>query len=136
MRGKLDYRSSFTSRITFDTSNQLTLTKTYTDGVSEGKIRNTFTNITSLIVWPLKNLSVQPSVMYYHNNYYPTYRDNVFLNCKIEYSLRGVVFSIHTTNLLDNRVFRRFTDNGIVSRSNEYRLRGRTVMFGVRLRLF
>lgn len=136
LRGKLGYRSSFTAWISFDTSNELTLTKTYTDGISEGKIRNTFTNITSLIVWPLKNLSVQPSVMYYHNNYYPTYRDNVFLNCKIEYSLREVVFSIHTTNLLDNRVFRRFSDNGIVSRSNEYRLRGRTVMFGVRLRLF
>lgn len=136
LRGTLGYRSSFTRWLTLDTSNTLSLTKSYTDGVSDGKVRNSFSSFTSLIVSPFRHLSFYPAVAYYHNNYSSAYRDNVFLNCRIEYSIGEVTLSFEGRNLLDNTVFRRFTDNGIISRSNEYKLRGRTLMAGIRIKVF
>ncbi|MDE6753759.1 MAG: hypothetical protein K2J82_04005 [Muribaculaceae bacterium] len=136
LKGRLDYTASLKGWLTFSTRNEVTFTKIFTDGKREGKIRTVFSNISSLTVSPIKNLFFRPSVMFYHNNYFDSYRNNVFLNCRMEYTLGEVILSVQADNLLDNKIFRRFSDNGIISRSNEYQLRGRTIMFGVRLRLF
>lgn len=134
-RGKLTYRMAFARWIAFDTANELTLTGIYTDGSKDGHTRNTFTSLTSFELSPVRQLFIIPSVMYYHNNYSTSYRDNVFLNCKVEYTVGRVVLTLQGCNLLDSRVFRRFTDNGIISRSNEYHLRGRMMLVGVRIKI-
>ncbi|MDE6008789.1 MAG: hypothetical protein K2G90_06230 [Muribaculaceae bacterium] len=135
-KGGISYRNSFARWLTFNTDNEINLTKTYTDGKSDGKILNAFSSVCSLSISPLKRLSLIPAVMFYHNNYSNDYRNNLFLNCDVEYRIGEAVLSVKGINLLNSTVFRRFSDNGIVSRSNEYHLRGRTLMFGIRIRLF
>ena len=73
--------------------------------------------------------------MYYYNDYTSSGRSNTFLNCNIEYTLGETILSIDCSNLLDSRYFRRYNDNGIIRHTSEYRLRGRTIMFGVRFRI-
>ena len=97
--------------------------------------KHTFTNATSIILWPFKQLNVSPSVMFYNNNYSTSYRNNVFLNCNIEYTLGNTILSLQCSNLLNNNVFRRYNDNGIIRYSSEYHLRGRTIMVGIRIRI-
>lgn len=135
LRAKISFNASFARWITFDTSNEFSLSKSYTDGISNGDAKHTFTNTTSLALWPCKQLSITPSVMYYYNDYSTNYRNNTFLNCNIEYTLGNAILSLNCSNLLDNKVFRRFNDNGIVQYSSQYRLRGRTIMLGVRFRV-
>lgn len=135
LRAKISFNASFDRWITFDTSNEFSLSKTYTDGLSNGNAKHTFANITSLVLWPCKNLSLMPSVMYYYNDYSTNYRNNTFLNCNIEYSIGNTILSLQCNNLLDSRNFRRFNDNGIIQYSSQYHLRGRTIMFGVRFRI-
>ncbi|MDE5975880.1 MAG: hypothetical protein K2G69_04975, partial [Muribaculaceae bacterium] len=60
------------------------------------------------------------------------YRTNLFLDCTAEYRLRDVTLTLKGVNLLDSKVFRKFSDNGIISRSTEYHLRGRMLLAGVR----
>lgn len=135
LRARISYNASFTRWLSFDTSNELTLSKSYTDRQPNDGTKHTFANSTSLIVWPYKQLSLSPSVMFYHNNYSSSYQNNTFLNFNIEYTFGNVILSLQCSNLMDNNVFRRFSDNGIVRYSSEYRLRGRTIMFGIRIRL-
>ncbi len=120
LRARISYNASFTRWITFDTTNEFSLSKTFTNGISNGEAKHTFTSITSFTVWPCKRLSLKPSVMYYYNDYTTSNRSNTFLNCNIEYTLGDTVQSI---------------DNGIIRHTSRYRLRGRTIMFGVRFRI-
>lgn len=135
LRAKISFNASFARRISFDTSNEFALSKSYTDGISNGSAKHTFVNATSLVCWLCKQLTLTPSVMYYYNDYSTDYRNNTFLNCNIEYSLGNTTLSLNCSNLLDSRVFRRYNDNGIIQYSSQYRLRGRTIMFEVRFRL-
>lgn len=135
LRASVSYNASFTGWLTFDTSNEFSLSKTYTDGISNVEAKHTFASISSLTVWPFRRLSVRPSVMYYYNDYTSSGRSNTFLNCNIEYTLGETILSIDCSNLLDSRYFRRYNDNGIIRHTSEYRLRGRTIMFGVRFRI-
>lgn len=135
LRAMISFNASFARWITFDTSNEYSLSKTYTDGISNGCTKHTFTNATSFTFWPCKQLSLMPSVMYYYNNYSTSYRNNTFLNCNIEYTIGNTIIFLNCSNLLDSTVFRRFNDNGIVQYSSQYHLRGRTIMVGVRLRI-
>lgn len=135
LRAKLSFNASFVRWITFDTSNEFSLSKTFTDGAANGNAKHTFTNVTSLVLWPCKQLSITPSVMYYYNDYSTNYRNNAFLNCNIEYTIGNTILSLNCSNLLNSRVFRRFNDNGIIQYSSQYRLRGRTTMMGVRFKI-
>ena len=135
LRAKISYNAMFAQWISFDTSNEFAITKTYTDGISNGSAKHTFTNVTSLVFWPCKQLSITPSVMYYYNDYSSNYRNNTFLNGNIEYTLGNVILSLNCSNLLDSKVFRRYNDNGIVQYSSQYQLRGRTIMAGIRFRI-
>lgn len=132
LRANISFNASFARWITFETSNEFSISKTYTDGISNGSAKHTFSNVTSLVVWPYKQISVAPSVMYYYNDYSTNYRNNIFLNCNIEYSLGNSIIFLKCNNLLDSRIFRRYNDNGIIQYSSQYRLRGRTIMLGVR----
>lgn len=132
LRAKISFNASFARWITFETSNEFSLSKTFTDGIDNGNAKHTFTNVTSFVIWPCKQLSLTPSVMYYYNDYSTNYRHNTFLNCNIEYSLGNTILSLKCSNLLDIRVFRRYNDNGIIRYSSQYRLRGRAIMLGVR----
>lgn len=132
LRANISFNASFVRWITFETSNEFSISKTYTDGISNGSAKHTFSNATSLVVWPYKQISVAPSVMYYYNDYSTNYRNNIFLNCNIEYSLGNSIIFLKCNNLLDSRIFRRYNDNGIIQYSSQYRLRGRTIMLGVR----
>lgn len=132
LRANISFNASFARWITFETSNEFSLSKTFTDGISNGNAKHTFTSATSFVIWPCKQLSLMPSVMYYYNDYSTSYRNNTFLNCNIEYSLGNTILSLKCGNLLDSRVFRRYNDNGIIQYSSQYRLRGRTIMLGVR----
>lgn len=136
LRANLAYNASFLHWVTFETTNDFTLTESYTDGNPNGKIWHTFTNSTSLIIRPCKIISLSPSVSFYNNNYSSAHQNNVFLNCNAEYSTGKVIISLRCSNLLNNCVFRRFYDNGIISYSSEYRLRGRTLMLGIRIKIF
>lgn len=135
LRAKLSFNASFARWITFDTSNEFSLSKTFTDGKANGSVKHTFTNVTSLVLWPCKKLSITPSVMYYYNDYSTDYRNNTFLNCNMEYTIGSTILFLNCSNLLDSRTFRRYNDNGIIQYSSQYRLRGRTIMFGVRFRI-
>ncbi|MGN0319062.1 MAG: hypothetical protein ACI4E1_14125 [Lachnospira sp.] len=132
LRARIAFNASFASWITFDTSNEYSMSKTYTDRIPNGSAKHAFTNATSFVFRPFKQLSLTPSVMYYYNDYSTNYRNNAFLNCDMEYSIGNTIFSIKCSNLLDSRIFRRFNDNGIIQYSSQYRLRGRTIMLGVR----
>lgn len=135
MKANLSLNAAFADWVTFDTSNDFELSESCTDSETNGKKWHTFTNSTSLALWVCKRLCLMPSVMFHHNNYYSAYRNNVFLNCNVEYTLGKTMFFMQCDNLLDNNIFRRYSDNGVISYSCEYRLRGRTVMFGARIRI-
>lgn len=135
LRAMLSYNASFARWFSFETANEFTLSRSYTDGQANDGTKHTFTNSTSVTLWPYKQLSISPSVMFYHNNYTTSYRNNVFLNCNLEYTLGNTILSLQCSNLLNNNIFRRFNDNGIIRYSSEYRLRGRTIMFGIRIRI-
>ena len=74
-------------------------------------------------------------MQYYFNNYYTDGRHNVFLDCSLEYYWGRATISLRCANLLDNDTFRRINDNGIIRYSSEYRLRGRTLMLGLRIKI-
>lgn len=135
LRAALSYTASFTRWLSFETSNQFTLSKSHTDGRADDRPRNTFSSTCSLTAWPTGNLGISPSVMYHYNDFSTDYRNNVFLNCRIEYILSRVTLTLQCQNLLDNRVFRRFSDNGIIRHSGEYRLRGRLFLLGAMFRI-
>ncbi|MGN0049459.1 MAG: hypothetical protein ACI37U_11280 [Bacteroides sp.] len=135
MRAKLSFNASFAHWITFDTSNEFSLSKTFTDGTANGNAKHTFTNVTSLVLWPCKQLSITPAVMYYYNDYSTNYRNNTFLNCNMEYTIGNTILSLNCSNLLNSCVFRRYNDNGVIQYSSQYSLRGRTIMVGVRFRI-
>ncbi|MCH5236079.1 MAG: Plug domain-containing protein [Muribaculaceae bacterium] len=132
LRFNISYNASFTRWLTFSTSNEFALSKTFTNGKSNGRAKHTFSNSTSFIVRPYKSLTLAPAVMYYYNDYSTDYRNNVFMNCDIEYSFNDFILFLKGRNLLDSKIFRRYNDNGIIQYSSEYRLRGRTIMVGVR----
>lgn len=135
LRANISFNASFAKWLAFDTSNEFSLSKTFTDGLSNGKAKHAFSNVTSLVLWPFKQLCITPSVMYYYNDYSASYRNNTFLNCKIEYTIKDIVLSLQCSNLLDSKIFSCFSDNGVIRYSSQYRLRGRTIMLGVRFRI-
>ena len=135
LSGRISFIASFTKWLSISTDNECRVTRTKTEGIRTDATRYSLTSMTSLTLSPDRPLSIIPAVTVYNNNFSTNYRTNVFLDCTAEYALHNVILSVKTTNLLDNRFFRRFTDNGIISRSMEYRLRGRTILFGIRLNL-
>ncbi len=94
LRANISFTASFARWITFETSNEFSLSKTFTDGIANGNAKHTFTNSTSFVIWPCKQLSLMPTVMYYYNDYSASYRNNTFLNCNIEYSLGNAILSL------------------------------------------
>ena len=135
LSGRLSFNASFTGWLSLSTDNECRITRTKTEGVKAADTRYSLTSMTSLTLTPVNPLSIIPSVAVYHNNFSTTYQTNIFLDCTAEYAFHNVILSVKSTNLLDNRVFRRFTNNGIISRSTEYRLRGRTILLGIRLNI-
>lgn len=135
LRAKVSFNASFARWINIDTSNEFSLSKTYTDGISNSTAKHTFANATSFVFWPYKQLCLTPSLIYYYNDYSKDYRNNTFLNCNIEYSFGNTILSLNCSNLLNNRVFRRYNDNGSIQYSCQYRLRGRTIMLGGRFKI-
>ncbi len=136
MQANLSYIASFTKWFSFETSNYYSLSKPYTDGKERGMTYKTFTTSSSIILWPCSKLKLMPSVQYSYNNYFPTGRNTTFLNCEIEYYLGRVTLSLKGTNLLDKDVYRRISDNGITRYVSDYKLRGRSVLLGIRLKVF
>lgn len=135
LRATVAFNAAFASWIAFDASNRFSLSRTFTDGTSNGGAKHTFSNTASLVLWPCRRLSIKPSAMFYYNDYSTSYRSNVFLNCDMEYTTGNLILYLQCSNLLDSKVFRSFNDNGIIQRSSQYMLRGRTVLFGVRFRI-
>ena len=132
LRFNISFNASFTGWLTFNMSNEFSLSKTFANGKSNGSARHTFSNSTSFIISPHKRLTVMPGLMYYYNDYSTVYRNNFFLNCDIEYSFNDFTLFLKGSNLLDSLTFRKYNDNGIIQYLSEYRLRGRTIMFGIR----
>ena len=131
----LSYTAEFAKWISFGTENSYSLSRPYTDGQAGGVTYHTFSSTASLGIWPVRQLRIAPSVQYYFNNYYDDGRHNVFLDCSLEYYWGRAVIFLRCANLLDNDTFRRVTDNGITRYSSEYRLRGRTLMLGLRIKI-
>ena len=135
LQASLSYSASFARWISFETGNSYSISKPYTDGQAGGVTYHTFSSTASLGIWPLRQLRIAPSVQYYFNNYYTDGRHNVFLDCSLEYYWGRATISLRCANLLDNNTFRRINDNGIIRYSSEYRLRGRTLMLGLRIKI-
>lgn len=135
LQASLSYSASFARWISFETLNSYSLSKPYTDGQASDVTYHTFSSNTSLGIWPLKQLRIAPSVQYYFNNYYTDGRHNVFLDCAIEYYWGRATIFMRCANLLDNDTFLRVNDNGIIRYASEYRLRGRTLMLGLRIKI-
>lgn len=135
LRAKISYRASFAGWLSFETSNEYALSRSFTDGKAREGAKHAFTNATSIVLWPHRKLHVSPSVVCYHNNYAASYRNNLFLDCSIEYTPGRTILYIGCSNLLDSKVFRRLNDDGIIRYASEYRLRGRTMMAGFRIRI-
>ena len=135
LQASLSYTAEFAKWISFGTENSYSLSRPYTDGQAGGVTYHTFSSTASLGIWPVRQLRIAPSVQYYFNNYYDDGRHNVFLDCSLEYYWGRAVIFLRCANLLDNDTFRRVTDNGITRYSSEYRLRGRTLMLGLRIKI-
>ena len=135
LQASLSYSASFARWISFETGNSYSVSKPYTDGQAGGVTYHTFSSTASLGIWPIRQLRIAPSVQYYFNNYYTDGRHNVFLDCSLEYYWGRATISLRCANLLDNDTFRRVNDNGIIRYSSEYRLRGRTLMLGLRIKI-
>ncbi len=135
LQASLSYTAEFAKWISFGTENSYSLSRPYTDGQAGGVTYHTFSSTASLGIWPIRQFRISPSVQYYFNNYYYDGRHNVFLDCSLEYYWGRAVFFLRCANLLDNDTFRRVTDNGITRYSSEYRLRGRTLMLGLRIKI-
>lgn len=135
LQASLSYTAEFAKWISFGTENSYSLSRPYTDGQAGGVTYHTFSSTASLGIWPIRQFRISPSVQYYFNNYYDDGRHNVFLDCSLEYYWGRAVFFLRCANLLDNDTFRRVTDNGITRYSSEYRLRGRTLMLGLRIKI-
>ena len=135
LQASLSYTAEFAKWISFGTENSYSLSRPYTDGQAGSVTYHTFSSTASLGIWPIRQFRISPSVQYYFNNYYYDGRHNVFLDCSLEYYWGRAVFFLRCANLLDNDTFRRVTDNGITRYSSEYRLRGRTLMLGLRIKI-
>lgn len=135
LQASLSYTAEFAKWISFGTENSYSLSRPYTDGQAGGVTYHTFSSTASLGIWPVRQLRIAPSMQYYFNNYYDDGRHNVFLDCSLEYYWGRAVIFLRCANLLDNDTFRRVTDNGITRYSSEYRLRGRTLMLGLRIKI-
>lgn len=140
--GRNDYLQanlSFTAQpvgwLNFSSSNDGELIKVYTDGKDTGTKYFTFSNKTSLTLWPLKQLCLASSLQYNYNDYFDEGRHNVFLNCSAEYYLKDIMLFVKCNNLFDRKEFRRINDNGVMRYVSEYSLCGRTLMLGLRIKL-
>ena len=135
LQAKISYVASVRKWLNLSISNDYSVSKPYTDGKASGDVYRTFMNASSFTFWLGKQLNVVPSVQYYHNNYFSSDRNNVFLNMVMEYYWGNATLSLKCTNLLDCRTFHRIIDNGITRYSGEYQLRGRTILFGIRIKI-
>lgn len=135
LQAKISYVASVRKWLNLSISNDYSVSKPYTDGKASGDVYRTFMNASSFTFWLGKQLNVVPSVQYYHNNYFSSGRNNVFLNMVMEYYWGNATLSLKCTNLLDRRTFHRIIDNGITRYSGEYQLRGRTILFGIRIKI-
>lgn len=135
LQASLSYTAEFAKWISFGTENSYSLSRPYTDGQAGSVTYHTFSSTASLGIWPIRQFRISPSVQYYFNNYYDDGRHNIFLDCSLEYYWGRAVIFLRCANLLDNDTFRRVTDNGITRYSSEYRLRGRTLMLGLRIKI-
>ena len=131
----ISYSASFTRWISLKTESSYTISKPYTDGKVSDFTYHTFANTSSLGIWPVSQLHIAPSIQYYFNNYHTNRRHNVFLDCTLEYDYKHAFIYIRCSNLLDNDTFQRVTDNGITRYYSEQRLRGRTLMLGLRIKI-
>lgn len=135
LQAKISYVASVRKWLNLSISNDYSVSKPYTDGKASGDVYRTFMNASSFTFWLGKQLNLVPSVQYYHNNYFSSGRNNVFLNTVMEYYWGNATLSLKCTNLLDRRTFHRIIDNGITRYSGEYQLRGRTILFGIRIKI-
>ena len=135
LQAKISYVASVWKWLNLSISNDYSVSKPYTDGKASGDVYRTFMNASSFTFWLGKQLNVVPSVQYYHNNYFSSGRNNVFLNTVMEYYWGNATVSLKCTNLLDRRTFHRIIDNGITRYSGEYQLRGRTILFGILIKI-
>lgn len=135
LKGSLSFSATFTHWLGFETANEFTASKSYTDGISDGDTRHTFTSSNSFSIWFVGKIRIVPAVTFHYNDFSTDYRTNVFLNCNLEYTLKQTTLSLQCSNLLNNTVFRRFTDNGIIRHSSEYRLRGRSLLLSITFRI-
>lgn len=135
LMANISYIASVARWLSLSTANDYSLSKPYTDGRSNGVKYSVFTNTSSLTLWPCKQFCMMPSVQYYHNNYFSTGRNNVFLNCALEYYLGNTTLSLKCNNLLNSVNFRKMTDSGVTRYMSEYRLRGRSIMLGIRIKI-
>lgn len=135
LQANISYTASFAKWLSLTMGNDFSQSKPYVDGKPRGIIYRNFENTTSVSFSPIKQLNVMPSVQFYHNNYFEEGRNNTFLNCLLEYYIGSTTLSLKCSNLLDSDVFHRVTDNGVTRYVSEYKLRGRTLMIGVRFKL-
>lgn len=135
LQANISYTASFAKWLSLTMENDYFQSKPYVDGKSRGIIYRNFENTTSVSFSPIRQLSVMPSVQFFHNNYFDEGRNNTFLNCLLEYYIGSTTLSLKCNNLLDSDVFHRVTDNGVTRYVSKYKLRGRTLMIGVRFKL-
>lgn len=135
LQASLSYTAQPTKRLSFSTVNDFSLTKAYSDGKANGIKFFIFANKSALNFWLTRNLCIEPSIQYNYNDYFDDGRNNTFLNCKAEYYIKSIILFVNCNNLLDSDSFRRITDNGVIRYVSQYDLRGRTLMFGIRIKL-
>lgn len=135
LQANLSYTAQPTKWLSLSTINDVSLTKAYSDGKANGVKYFIFANKSAMTFWLTKNLCVEPSVQYNRNDYFDEGRNTAFLNCRAEYYIKSVTLFVNCNNLLDSDSFRRITDNGVVRYVSEYDLRGRTFLFGIRIKL-
>ncbi|HOG20195.1 MAG TPA: TonB-dependent receptor, partial [Salinivirgaceae bacterium] len=142
-RGELNYQSfnfqaSFAPVrwLVFLSKSGVSFSENRVDGEKTGKNLVVWHNRTTADLIIAKRFTINLQFDYFHNQQYDRGKDKVFLNAGFEYDIKSVTLTLNVLNIFDTQVYETLLFSGVNSFRHVYSLRHRTMLAGVRFRLF
>lgn len=143
MNGKLNYlnlnfQASFAPVrwLSFLSKNEVSLSENLVNGEKTAKNLVVWHNRTTTDFILAKRFIANLQLDYFHNQQYDSGKNKVFLNAGFEYDVRNVTLTLNVQNIFDTQVYETLLFSGVNSFRHVYNLRHRTVLAGIRFRLF
>lgn len=134
----LNFQASFAPvhRLVFFSKNEVSFSGNRINGEKAGKNLVVWHNRTTTDFILAKRFSTNLQFDYFHNQQYDSGKDKVFLNAGFEYDVKNVTLTLNVLNIFNTQVYETLLFSGVNSFRHVYDLRHRTVLAGIRFRLF